>query len=336
MTTVIPHWLSKQAYLSPNKLALDMDDGKTLTFSQLETKSKSFARKLANFEIMKGDRIGIFSNNSLEMIIAIHALSYLGAVSVLLNVRLTKAELAFKLADAEVSLILTDDPLQTEIKAMKLAAEIFPFSVINQFKEGEVIVQKELRLGDPFIIMYTSGTTGSQKGVIHTYGNYWWSAIGSALNLGLHTDDKWLAFLPFYHVGGLAILIRSAIYGIPIYLLDKFSEERVHEVIMHQGITIVSVVTALVQRLLNTLGDRHYSKSFRCMLLCGRSAPTPLLEAAKKVQIPIFQSYGMTETTSQIVTLSPEDALEKIGSAGKPLFPAQLKINHADQQGIGE
>src|SRR5690625_6696278 len=80
----------------------------------------------------------------------------------------------------------------------------------------------------------------------------------------------------------------------------------------------------MLQRLLSEREGRRYPETFRCMLLGGGPAPLPLLEQAKKSHIPVFQSYGMTETSSQIVTLSPEHALNKLGSAGKPLFPGQL------------
>src|SRR5699024_9116855 len=71
-------------------------------------------------------------------------------------------------------------------------------------------------------------------------------------------------------------------------------------------------------------------------LLGGGPAPKPLLETAKMKNMPVFQSYGMTETTSQIVTLSPKDALEKIRTAGKSLFPAQLMINRENAEQVGE
>src|SRR5699024_7730172 len=89
-------------------------------------------------------------------------------------------------------------------------------------------------------------------------------------------------------------------------------------------------------RLVHKLGDAKYPESFRCMLLGGGPVPKPLLEKAKRRNIPVFQSYGMTETSSQIVTLSPKDALTKLGSAGKPLFPAQLKINNLQEDDIGD
>ena len=71
-------------------------------------------------------------------------------------------------------------------------------------------------------IIYTSGTESLPKGAMLTVGNHWWSAVGSALNLGLRPDDRWLACLPLFHVGGQAIVLRAAIYGITAVVHDGF------------------------------------------------------------------------------------------------------------------
>jgi len=336
MAEVIPHWLTKQANINPNGLAVELDNGTKITFNELKENSRLFAKKLARLGIREGDHVGILSTNGIPIITAVHALSYLGAVAVLLNVRLTEREINFQLDDAEVSVLITSDNLKEQGEKTN-AKTIKSFSDIEKQSEKNVQLKTELNLGDPFSIMYTSGTTGFPKGVVHTYGNHWWSAISSALNLGLQSTDKWLIPLPVFHVSGLSTTIKSVIYGMPIYLLEKFSTEKVHEAIMDRGVTIASVVTVMVQRLIEKLGGSRYPEAFRCMLLGGGPAPRVLLEKAKEMQIPVFQSYGMTETTSQIVTLSAQDALNKIGSAGKPLMPAQLKITPVtDDDLIGE
>ncbi|GAB3047459.1 o-succinylbenzoate--CoA ligase [Virgibacillus ainsalahensis] len=337
MAEIIPHWLTKQASLAPEQTAIENLSGEKMTFLELKEKSQHFAKKLAANSVKEGTHVGILSSNSSSMVIAIHALSYLGAVSVMLNTKLTKEELNYQIKDAEVSLILTSENLYETTEEMNFSISVHSFSQIDREGEKNIKLRQEINLDDPFTIIYTSGTTGFPKGVIHTYGNHWWSAIGSALNLGLNKDDKWLCALPIFHVGGISIFIKSAIYGMPVYLLEKFDEYIVHEAIITRGVTIVSVVTVMVQRLMNILGDDRYPVTFRCMLLGGGPAPRPLLEKAKSKNIPVFQSYGMTETSSQIVTLSPADALEKIGSAGKPLVPAQLKINNTKKDdSIGE
>lgn len=104
---------------------------------------------------------------------------------------------------------------------------------------------------------------------------------------------------------------------------------------MTKEITIASAVPVMLKKMVEVLGDRNYPDRFRCILLGGGPASKTLLEKAQSHQVPVFQSYGMTETSSQIVTLSPDNALEKLGSSGKPLFPAQLKIGPSEN-GIGE
>ncbi|GAA0428498.1 o-succinylbenzoate--CoA ligase [Lentibacillus halophilus] len=329
MAETIPHWLTKQADVVPNKLALELSDGTVYTFRELKEKSQSFARKLKQLGVDKGSHIGILSANHADMVIAIHAVSYIGAVAVLLNTRLTKQERTFQINDADVSVVIgqsgfrhADDDLHT-------------FADVWNLPEPPATLQTELNLDDAFTIMYTSGTTGFPKGVVHTYGNHWWSAIGSVLNLGLNDSDKWLAVLPLFHVSGLSILLRSVIYGMSVYLLESYERQTVHTAIMERHVTIASVVTVMLKDLVEYLGEPRYPETFRCMLLGGGPAPKSLLEQAKSLRIPVFQSYGLTETASQIVTLRPADALEKLGSSGKPLVPAQLTIAEKDD-GVGD
>ncbi|WP_010097113.1 o-succinylbenzoate--CoA ligase [Ornithinibacillus scapharcae] len=335
MGEVIPHWLSKQAFLSPDQPAMEQVDGTMITFQQLKEESQTFAKKLAAVGINKGEHIAILSNNNVQMIIAIHALSYLGAVAVLLNTRLTSEELNYQISDADVKAIIYHEQLSEQTKAL-LADIKKSFKDVEAEHEKNIQLVSELNLDDPFTIIYTSGTTGFPKGVIHTYGNHWWSAIGSALNLGISDRDKWLAVLPYFHVGGLSIFVKSVIYGMPVYVVEKFNEQIVLDAIVNRGVTIASVVTVMVQRLLDSLGENSFPEHFRCMLLGGGPAPVPLLEKANSKNVPVFQSFGMTETSSQIVTLSPRDALHKVGSAGKALFPAQVKIQQSEPNQIGE
>lgn len=336
MSEIIPHWLTKQASLAPTGTAQELENGDCLTFNELMNQSQTYAKKLATQGIEKGSKVGIFSTNCTEMVIAIHALSYLGAIAVMFNIRLTQKELSFQIEDADVSLVLAANSLTDYLHNMNFSPTIFSFTKANNLQETNVALKSEIALDEPFTIMYTSGTTGNPKGVVHTYGNHWWSATGSALNIGIHSDDKWLAVLPLFHIGGLSLLLKSVIYGMPIYLLEKFDEQKVHHAIMNCGVTIASVVTVMLHSLIDLLDDKEYPSAFRCMLLGGGPAPKGLLEKSKARKVPVFQSYGMTETSSQIVTLSPKDALRKLGSAGKPLFPAQLKIVDPDDVGIGE
>src|SRR5699024_3373721 len=103
--------------------------------------------------------------------------------------------------------------------------EQITFSEINKLPVKDIKLADEIDLSTSFTMMFTSGTTGKPKMVVHTYGNHWWSANASTLNLGLQQDDKWLLTLPMYHVGGLSILMRSVITGMEIFLMEKYSSE---------------------------------------------------------------------------------------------------------------
>src|SRR5690606_22662109 len=123
-----------------------------------------------------------------------------------------------------------------------------------------------------------------------------------------------------------------------VVLHKQFHPEAVYYALKEYQISHISVVSATLQQLLKTIrqnGDQQFPH-LRCVLLGGGPAPLPLLEEAKELRIPVYQSYGMTETASQIVTLSPEYMFAKLGSAGKPLFPAQLKIERLGAEQIGE
>src|SRR5690625_312263 len=167
MAEIIPHWLTKQASLAPDQIAIETEHGESITFSKLAEKSKCFARKLASLDIGEGSHVGILSTNGIPMVVAIHALSYLGAVVVLLNTRLTKDELAYQMKDAEVLSVLTCDHMSTKAEEMDFNIPIKSFSNIEQLQEKHVKLRNEINLDSIFTIIYTSGTTGFPKGVIH-------------------------------------------------------------------------------------------------------------------------------------------------------------------------
>src|SRR5690625_2238889 len=150
---MVPHWLSKQALLSPQKTAIETENGESVTFLELETQSKCFAEKLASLDIGEGSRVGIFSANDISMVVAIHAISYLGAIAVLLNTRLTEEELIYQTTDAEVSLILTCDHYVSTIKQMNFRVPVRSFSEVDQLLNKHVQLHTEINLDADFTII---------------------------------------------------------------------------------------------------------------------------------------------------------------------------------------
>lgn len=323
----IPNWLMQRAHLTPDRLAISSSAGE-LTFRQLHEQALSLAEKCVSLGMKRGETIAILASNSVEMVTFIHAMKYIGVKTVLLNTRLTSREIQFQLEDANVKTLLASEDFLQTAQDVQRHTEIIVYSfkeVIEASKQTFDWI-KEFKMHDVDTIMYTSGTTGHPKGVMQTYGNHWWSAMGSALNLGLQEKDSWLCAVPLFHISGLSILMRSVIYGIKVVLHEKFDPALANRAIKEDGVTIASVVTAMLSRTLDQAGEEGYPSQFRCMLLGGGPAPLPILQSCATLNIPVYQTYGMTETASQIVTLSPDYSLAKLGSAGKALFPCEVQI----------
>ncbi|MGG3522161.1 o-succinylbenzoate--CoA ligase [Bacillus pseudomycoides] len=315
----MPNWLMQRSFLTPERTAIETKEEK-ITFLELHEKVGSICEHLSYLQIEKGQKVAVLMKNGTQMITVIHALSYIGAVAVLLNTRLSREELLWQMDDAEVVCLVTDQEFETE------QVLVYAFEEVVNGPKKTAVVQEEFSLEESMTIIYTSGTTGKPKGVILTYGNHWASAVGSSLNLGLRDDDCWLACMPMFHVGGLSLLMKNIMYGMRILLVPKYDPDFIHEAIKTRGITIISVVSKMLMDLLERLGKETYPSSLRCMLLGGGPAPKPLLETCVTKGIPVYQTYGMTETSSQICTLSADYMLTKVGSAGKPLFSCQLRI----------
>ena len=304
----VPDWLQQRADSTPERLAL-VAETERFSFAELDRRVDAAAFMLRERGISPGQHVGIRAPNGAGFVVGVHALMRLGAVLVPLNIRLTAPEIEWQTHDAELAMMLDEPFLEALLEAPPAPR-----------------LSREFELEQPHSIVYTSGTTGRPKGAILTYGNHWSSATASALNLGLVPGDSWLACLPLFHVGGLSILLRSVVYGIPAVVHARFEPGQVNQAIDAGSVTIVSVVSTMLNRLLDERADRPFPPTLRVVLLGGGPAPLPLLERALQARAPVVQTYGLTETASQVVTLAPEDAVRKVGSAGKPLMGSQIRI----------
>jgi O-succinylbenzoic acid--CoA ligase len=337
-----PDWLSYRSGSTPDRIAL-LARGRTWSFADLDSSVTSAALRLGELGVRSGDRVATLLHNSAGAAMLVHAVMRVGATLVPLNVRASEAELAWQIEDCDPRLVIVDE--RTAGPA-KLACRDRPRPAVGVLDEenagivrgdtGSAAVESELALRfahDPdsvVAIIHTSGTTGRPKGAMLTFGNFWWSAIGSAMNMGIREDDRWLVCLPLFHVGGLSIVVRSVICGFATLIHDAFDPDDVNRSIDEDNVTIVSVVAVMLERMLDARQDRVYPTSLRCVLLGGGPASQSLLERCASIGIPVMQTYGLTETASQVATLPPDYALRKTGSVGRPIYPNSLRIVKED------
>lgn len=323
------NWLSKQVNLVPTRLAL-VAGKQSWTFSQLQRAVYRLAGQLTTLQLNKGKRLAVLLSNRPESYQLILAIQQLGLEPVLLNYRLTGAELQRQLIDAQVHAVIVDDNLKKyQVAWGDFLEPTYQLADLLITKVTSPKIIKEFDSKSVASIMYTSGTTGNPHGVKQTFDNHFYSAIGSALNLGYMPTDHWLCAVPLFHISGLSIIMRSLIYGMTVQLVEHFDENIISKILVNEPITIMSVVPTMLKRLLNVYPSTGYNQAFRTFLLGGGPIDKATLAQCQQMQLPVIQSYGMTESASQIVALNFVDAQAKLGSAGKPLMPVQLRIQAA-------
>jgi acyl-CoA synthetase (AMP-forming)/AMP-acid ligase II len=293
----LDNWLAQRAHSCPERTAL-VTEASSVTYAELEAEATWVARRLAAYGVRRGGTAALTMHPRREEVVLLHALMKLGAVALPLSPRLTEAEREAVLAAERPAVDLND------------AAELTQ-------TEADLPLLGEHDMDDLQCRILTSGTLGEPRPIGLTYGNFLFSAVGSAFNLGVDPGDRWLCCLPLSHVAGLSIILRSVIYGTTAMLLDGFDTDQVASTLVSGDISVLSLVPTQLIRLLEADADLSAP---RAILIGGGPVPPDVLRQALDRGATVVQTYGMTETCSQVTTLAPEDAGRKVGSAGRPLL----------------
>lgn len=328
-------WVAYRANTHPDQLAITDISGESLTYAALNHEVSLAAGWIRELGITEGQRVAVLGRGNVEFIILAHAIPRARALFLPLNERLTESELSFQLQDSAAQLLLTDAFYQSRAASITENIE----ARLVKFDEAIWSASVPWRLDAPIdshaahSVIYTSGTTGTPKGALITWSNFYWNALASAENLGVDPSDRWLACMPLFHVGGLSVILRSAIYGTEVLIHEGFDAIQVNSALREERVTLLSVVATMLRRLLDA-DDEPYPSTVRAVLVGGGPVPEDLLLHARERGLNVLQTYGLTETASQVATLSASDALRKLGSAGVPLSPVTVSI--AGPDGIGE
>ena len=183
-----------------------------------------------------------------------------------------------------------------------------------------------------FCIINTSATTGKFKSVPVRWSQIEAHVKASAKVLGVEEDDNWLVVLPMFHVSGLSIILRTLYNGTRATIREKFSEQVVLDALENEEVTMVSLVPTVLQRIV----DAIKAPTLRAILLGGEFIPMPLLQECVRRNLPVYKTYGMSETFAQSTTFSVQDYPHKLASVGYPLDGVTIDIRNPDEQGVGE
>ncbi len=273
---------------------------RAIVYAQLDQYVWATVKYLKKLGVASGGRVALVQTNCVESVIILLALWRMGAVACLLSTRLPEENLIEQLRKLNVPVILSSLP--EIISSKKFRIRTFPLTQVINFDVRDFPIQETsfIPLDQEATILFTSGSSGEAKAVVHTYGNHYQNARGANANMPLQPGDRWLLSLPLYHVGGLGILFRVFLSGAAAVIPAPDLE--LSEAITKYRISHISLVPTQLYRILEKRNQPNPCASLKAILLGGSGIPALLLQKAIEHQWPVYPTYGLTEMSSQVAT----------------------------------
>jgi fatty-acyl-CoA synthase len=345
--------LATRANLTPNREALyDLTSGIRYTYSELNQRANRAANFLhEKYGVQKGDRVSILAQNHIAYVDLLFGLGKIGAVFAPLNWRLTSRELIYIVNDCQPKVLLVGpefvsvyDEMRSEINVEHVisleganveAAEKYE-EALNQ-AAAEEAQRAVIEAEDACCILYTSGTTGRPKGAVLPHRQVLWNAINTVVSWGLSEKDVSPILTPMFHSGGLFVFLVPLFYaGGRIVMARSFDSDASLRVIVDEKCTAILGVPTLFQVWMNS--PQFEKADFRHVhffISGGAPCPPSLIQAwSEKKGIVMRQGYGLTEVGVNCFSMTDEDALQKMGSVGKPIFHSEMRLVDADGNNV--
>ncbi len=309
-------------------------DGEVIPYARLHQLVGYVTAGLEAEGIGRGDRVAIWAPNSPELVLLLLGLWRAGAVGVPVNTRLpVEAWPGLFRQIRPAALVLDTDTLPVPTGCLCPLFDLRHW-IHWQAPGGEwaSLRSNQARLDDPVTVVFTSGTTGQPRAVLHSLANHYYNALGSNQNIGLEPGDVWLLSLPLYHVGGLGILFRCFLAGAAVGLTTS---QDLPEALSTLPVTHLSLVPTQLYRLLQEEPMVETLRGLKAILLGGAPLPERLLEKAVALGLPVCTTYGCTEMASQVTTTAPGDSVEVLRTSGRLLPYRKLAITDEGELLLG-
>jgi fatty-acyl-CoA synthase len=337
--------IRRHAWTVGDRVRVAVVDGDTeVTFADLDERAQLMARRLRASGVGPGDRVLILMENRLEWFDLLFGCSKLGAVMVPANNFSVGEELRYFIEDSGAALVVSDDALGPALDFLaRRKGSAIKFITVDAGRrgwtrldsidvEGTPPVDEMLPPDAPFLLQYTSGTTGRPKAAVHTQSTLLFNTFGMMHEGGITKDDVYLLTLAlcwsagFYFFTLATMLAGGRVVMYPnlsgIIADDLAAAWRAH------GVTLASVVPVVMRRL--TEGDIDPASLSSIRLMVTGSEPVAAATLEKMCQLlpecELVHGYGMSEAPASVLMLRGEHAMEKVGSVGKPTVLYEVRI----------
>jgi fatty-acyl-CoA synthase len=338
--------LGERARLSPDGLALVyVPTGERFSYAELDRRARRAAAAwLGPLGLRRGDRVGLLSHNRVEFVDCLFGAAKSGLVLVPLSTRATPKELEAIVRDSGLRLLLYEPDFAATVAALAASVAVERFISLDEMSEANspswpalldspdgcdaLLPERIVDTEHPVCFLYTSGTTGTPKGVILPHRMVAWNAYNTALCWGLRDDDVSSIFTPLYHAGGLgAFLLPIFAAGGTIVLHRRFDAAEVWSTIERERCTVVLGVPTIWKLLADapSFATTNLS-SVRWLISGGAPLPQVIIETYQARGITFKQGYGLTEVGVNCFSMSVDDSVRKAGSIGRPMMFTQAKL----------
>ncbi len=313
--------------------------GQSISYAELRAYSKTAQELLAREAANRVTYIGL---NSMSLPVALFASSFLGRTFTPLNYRLPDATLARLVLRTAPTTAIVDDEMAHRMPALAGVSKITRTTFEGAYRRAEGTGPGDGETGndDVAVMLFTSGTTGEPKAATLKHHNLL-SYVIATVELGsAEEDEAALVSVPPYHIAGISALLSGLYAGRRIVHLPAFDEAEWVSTVDSEKITHAMVVPTMLQRILDEIERRKLSlPTLGHLSYGGGRMPLPIVERAMRIlpHVDFVNAYGLTETSSTISILSPDDhrramhaddaaARKRLASVGRPLPHIELEI----------
>lgn len=317
-------WILKRAALTPHHIALiNLTSKEQWTYQQLSEEIGKWSQFFERQQLQKGSRVAVFAKNHIQLFAVLFACGLRGLIYVPLNWRLSKEELTQILEDATPAILLYEEDSHCPLVLEKM------FSLYVSQHEKEIQPSRQdVDVNDPWLMIYTGGTTGQPKGVVLSFQSVNWNAMNTIISWGLHAQDRTLNYMPMFHTGGLnALCIPLLMAGGTVIIGDKFDAEEALQATNQYQTTISLFVPTMYQAMIATkYFQENQFPSMKVFLSGGAPCPHPIYDAFYNKGLFFKEGYGLTEAGPNNFYIDRERAYAKKGAVGKSMQFNEAKI----------
>jgi fatty-acyl-CoA synthase len=320
-------WIERRARISPGRTALISGD-RSWTYDALASRIRRLANGLRSLGVQRTDRVGWVGPNHPAFLEGFFAAGLMGATLVPVSHRLDPATIHRLLEEAEVSIVILEGsmgelevpaPARVVVEGGRAAPERIDYETLLENATEEAI-DVSVAFEDLCMILFTSGTTGVQKGVMLSHGNVTWNVVNLLSWGDFRHDDVTIAIAPFFRAGGTGVNVFPVLFmGGAVIVPTSSDPNELLRLGERHRVTIGFANPDLLDALSRAdLWGSVDLSSVRFIMTGGAPVPERLIRTFLHRGVTLLQGYGLSEAGPVVLFLDPADALEKVGAAGKP------------------